>query len=387
VGLRYNPPPGWPPAPEGFIPPPGWEPDPSWPPAPPGWQLVVDDSQMPTQVSPQPTVQANPPSAPPLPGDAARGSYGRAGTDPYTGAGGGSPHGGPGDPYPGPGGSPSADATNPYAGPASPYAPPTNPYAPGGQQGGPGGQYAGPGGPYAGPGGQYGGPGGPYGAGGPYGTPYGGYGSPYPPGRPYSPKTSGWAIASFVIGLLGGVILSVIFGIVALRRIKRLGQQGRGFAIAGLALSGLWVLLIILLIIVGSLGNATRSSSTGQITQGGKLSVFSLAVGDCFDNPTTAQDVATVTAEPCNQPHSAQVYAKFNLAGSNFSYPGTATVTQLASTGCTARTGSIDRSKATNAMTVHFLFPDQTAWLGGRRAVTCMVVDPAGDVTYSLLKS
>ena len=380
MGLRYNPPPGWPPAPEGFIPPPGWQPDPSWPPAPPGWQLVVDDSQMPTQVSPQPAVQANSPSAPPLPGDAARSPYSGPNPDPYAGAGGGGRYGGPSGPYPGAGGSPPADATNPYAGPASPHAPPTNPYVPGGQQGGAGGQYAG-------PGGQYGGPTGPYGAGGPYGTPYGGYGSPYPPGRPYSPKTSGWAIASFVIGLLGGVILSVIFGIVALRRIKRLGQQGRGFAIAGLVLSGLWVLLIILLIIVGSLGNATRSSSTGQITRGGKLSVFSLAVGDCFDNPTATQDVATVTAEPCNQPHSAQVYAKFNLTGSNFSYPGTATVTQLASTGCTARTGSIDRSKATNTMTVHFLFPDQAAWLGGRRAVTCMVVDPTGDITYSLLKS
>jgi Domain of unknown function (DUF4190)/Septum formation len=346
VGLRYNPPPGWPPAPEGFVPPPGWEPDPSWPPAPPGWQLVVDDSQTLTQVSSQPTTQANPLS-------------------------------------------PFSDATTPYAGPASPYAPPPSPYAaPGGQQGAPGGQYGAPGDQYGAPGGQYAGPGGQYGAGGPYGTPYGGYGSPYPqPGRPYSPKTSGWAIASFVLGLLGGVILSVIFGVVALRRIKRLGQQGRGFAIAGLVLSGLWTLLIILLIIVGSLSKASRSSSTGQITQGGKLSVFSLSVGDCFDNPADTQDVSTITAEPCNQPHSAQVYSKFNLTGSNFSYPGTATVTQLASTGCTARTGNIDRSKVTDAMTVHFLFPDQTAWLGGRRAVTCMVVDPAGDITYSLLKS
>jgi high-affinity Fe2+/Pb2+ permease len=87
---------------------------------------------------------------------------------------------------------------------------------------------------HAAPGGQYGG------AGGPYGTPYGGYGSPYAPGQPYSPKTSGWAIASFISGLLGGIILSVIFGHIALNRIKRLGQQGRGFAVAGLVLSGIW---------------------------------------------------------------------------------------------------------------------------------------------------
>jgi Domain of unknown function (DUF4190)/Septum formation len=374
VGLRYNPPPGWPPAPEGFIPPPGWQPDPSWPPAPPGWQLVVDDSQMPTQASTQPTQ-----AYPSLPRDAAGSPHGGSGAGPRAGADGGQ-YRGPGDHFPGADGSPSADATNPYAGPsASPYAMP-------------GGQYAGPGTPYA-PGGQYGAPGpyaapgGQYGAGGPFGTPYGGYGSPYSPGRPYSPKTSGWAIASFVLGLLGVVILSVIFGFVALSRIKRLGQQGRGFAIAGLVLSGLWVLLIILLIIVGILSNATRSSSTEKITRGGNLGVFSLAVGDCFNNPVTTHDVATVTAEPCNQSHSAQIYAKFNLTGSNFSYPGTATVSQLASTGCTARTANVDRSKVTNAMTVHFFFPDQTAWLNGRRTVACMVVDQSGGFSYSVLKS
>ena len=347
MGLRYNPPPGWPPAPEGFIPPPGWQPDPSWPPAPPGWQLVVDDSQMPTQGSTQPMR-----ASPPLPGNAADGPYGGPGAGPRAGAGGG-----------------------PYAAPGSQYDGPGGPY------GAPGGQYGPPGGRYGAPGGQYGAPGGPY------DTPYGGYGSPYPPGRPYSPKTSGWAIASFVLGLLGVVILSVIFGFVALSRIKRLGQQGLGLAIAVLILSGLWVLLVVLLIIVGSLSNATRSSSTGKITHSGNLSVFSLAVGDCFNNPATVQDVATVTAEPCNQSHSAQIYAKFNLTGSNFSYPGTATVTQLASTGCTARTANVDRSKVSSAMTVHFFFPDQTAWLNGRRTVACMVVDPSGDLSYSVLKS
>jgi Domain of unknown function (DUF4190)/Septum formation len=353
VGLRYNPPPGWPPAPEGFSPSPGWQPDPSWPPPPPGWQLWVNDDQAPTRVSSQQTIQAGPPSPPRLPGDAAEASGG-----PYGGP--GSPYGGPGGAYGGPGSSPYGDAANPYGGSASPYGGPTSPY------GAPGRQYGG--------------------AGGPYGTPYGGYGNPYAqPGQPYNRKTSGWAIASFVLGLLGGVLLSVIFAFIALSRIKRLGQQGRGLAIAGLILSGIWVLLIILIVVVASLNGATRSSSTGKITGSGNLSVFSLAVGDCFNSPADTQDVASVTAEPCNQPHSAQIYAKFNLAGSNFSYPGTATVTRLAASGCTVRTGSIDRSKTTNAMTVRFLFPDRDAWLGRQRTVACMIVNPTANLTYSLV--
>jgi hypothetical protein len=39
--MRFNPPPGWPQPPEGWMPPAGWTPDPSWPDPPHGWQLWV----------------------------------------------------------------------------------------------------------------------------------------------------------------------------------------------------------------------------------------------------------------------------------------------------------------------------------------------------------
>lgn len=42
-GYRFNPAPGWPPAPVGWVPAPGWQPDPSWPPQPVGWPLWVPD--------------------------------------------------------------------------------------------------------------------------------------------------------------------------------------------------------------------------------------------------------------------------------------------------------------------------------------------------------
>jgi hypothetical protein len=41
---RFNPPPGWPPPPRGWVPPPGWQPPPEWPAPPPGWPLWVDDA-------------------------------------------------------------------------------------------------------------------------------------------------------------------------------------------------------------------------------------------------------------------------------------------------------------------------------------------------------
>ena len=37
--LIFNPPPGWPKPPDGWVPPKGWTPDPAWPDPPEGWQL------------------------------------------------------------------------------------------------------------------------------------------------------------------------------------------------------------------------------------------------------------------------------------------------------------------------------------------------------------
>jgi hypothetical protein len=251
VGLRFNPPPGWPPAPEDFNPQPGWQPDPSWPPLPAGWQLWVDEDQ-----------------------------------------------------------------------------PPAN-----------------------------------------------------------SSLTSGWAVASFVFGLLSVVVLSVIFAFIALRKIKRLGLRGRGFAIAGLAMSGFWVVVLVAAIVAVNMGKATRSAATGVITHRGHMNAFSLRVGDCFDNPADAHTLDTVTAIPCDQPHNAQIYGKFRLTGSDLRYPGAAMVAQRARSGCKARVGSVDKAITTSAMTARILLPDETSWTAGQRTVSCMIVNPTASLTTSLLNS
>jgi hypothetical protein len=402
VGLRYNPPPGWPPAPPGFTPPPGWQPDPSWPAPPPGWQLWVNDDQLPTGSLPSrppwetQTPQSSASTVPPL------SPYDTGNTGPAAGpaAYGGGGYGNPGSPYgPGANANFTDTGTSNYVDAGSPnYGGARYSDAPGRHSATPG-AYDGASGQYAGPPGQsgaYAGTPGPYtGQPGQPGQPdaypsypnYPGanqYGPSVPPG---SGNMSGWAIASFVLGMLGGFVLSVIFGFIALSRIKRLGQRGRGFAIAGLVLSVVWLLGFIAIAVVGSHGQASRSPSSGNITHSGRLSVFSLAVGDCFNNPAGASTVTTVTAIPCSQRHNAQIYAKFNLTGSDLSYPGNRAVTKLAEKGCNARTDSINKSAAPSSMTIRLLFPEQDAWLNGRRTVACMIVNPTADITSSLVNS
>jgi hypothetical protein len=216
--------------------------------------------------------------------------------------------------------------------------------------------------------------------------PYSAMGYPYAGLSQPAGRTSRWAIASFVLGLLGVVLLGVIFGIIALKRIGRLRQKGKGFAVAGLVLSGVWLVGVIALAIVADLNSATRSTTSGAIVHKGQLGAFSLRIGDCFDNPAGARSLSRLTAIPCTQPHNAQVFAKFKLSGSSFSFPGTAAVERLATRGCNARLSSIDKSKTTSSMTVHFLVPLQESWLGGQRGASCLIVNSTETLTSSLLK-
>jgi hypothetical protein len=209
------------------------------------------------------------------------------------------------------------------------------------------------------------------------------------------------AIAAFVVGLAGVPILGIVLGIVALRRINRTFQQGRGLAFAGITLSCVWLLITVLVIVIG-LGSGPvvtpppSSAQSGSASSGASSShsvdPFTLTTGDCFDNPTPTagqtQTVTTVVETPCTHPHNAQIFATFNVSGSPLSYPGDAKMHSLASSGCTARvTASLDGTKLTDAMSIRFLYPLQDSWLGGHRTISCIVYNPTATLTSSLLKS
>jgi hypothetical protein len=191
---------------------------------------------------------------------------------------------------------------------------------------------------------------------------------------------------SFVLGIVAIIPVSVVAGIVALRRIRRLGQGGTGLAIAGLVLSAVWLVVFVAAGVLSN-GTATRQDTTGRITHRGNLGVFALAAGDCFDNPTSQSNIESVTAIPCTQAHDSQVFAKFTVAGSDSAYPGQAALNKTADRGCNARTGTIDRAKATSAMTIRVLFPERDAWAGGERTVSCLIVNPTPTLRSSLVTS
>jgi Domain of unknown function (DUF4190) len=81
--------------------------------------------------------------------------------------------------------------------------------------------------------------------------------------RNYRPvKTNGLAIASLVLSIVWffwlGSVAGLILGLVALKQTKQLNEGGRGLAIAGIIVSGMAIISLILIIIVG----AVTSKST-----------------------------------------------------------------------------------------------------------------------------
>ena len=100
-----------------------------------------------------------------------------------------------------------------------------------------------------------------------------------------------------------GAVAGIVLGILALGQIRRTGQRGRGLAIAGVAFSALWLVLIgAYFVFHGGSNPSPPPASTGHSsspTPGpsstashGPLStnVFALRPGQCFQNPPAEPD-------------------------------------------------------------------------------------------------
>jgi Domain of unknown function (DUF4190)/Septum formation len=190
-----------------------------------------------------------------------------------------------------------------------------------------------------------------------------------PAGRPPAdrPKTSGFAIASLVFGVIGGVLLGVIFGLVALRRIRRRNLRGRGLAIAGLVCSGAWAVLIGVLVVIGLSNDAERDAS-GVVREAGSVSVFDLRAGDCVNDLEESAAEYTVEATPCADPHDAEVISIIPLREG--AYPGEDEVIAAADRDC-------GRDFEGTAALVpgaepFYLYPTETSWGDGDRTITCI---------------
>lgn len=103
--------------------------------------------------------------------------------------------------------------------------------------------------------------------------------------------------------------------------------------------------------------------------------VFSLEVGDCFDDPSdTSGEISDVPIVECSEPHDNEVFAVFDIPGDDF--PGQSEVQEQADDGCLDRFADyvgIDYAESRFIQTS--LYPTEGSWDGGDREVICFLYD------------
>ncbi|RDI53362.1 DUF4190 domain-containing protein [Nocardia mexicana] len=217
-----------------------------------------------------------------------------------------------------------------------------------------------------------------------------GFSQPVPPPGGYPPApggnfaqaprqqgTNGLAIASLVLGIIGGVCgLAAVFGIIALVQIKKTGQRGKGFAIAGLALTAVWVAVGVIGFVAAA-GSSEQRDASGEVTSGGSESVSRLREGDCVGGMEDGKRMTSVTVSPCEQAHDGEIIAQFDLPRG--AWPGEPAVAQQAEEQCSTKIEqALANSPMYDQLSVSYLYPDNKKDWDRDRGVSCMVFEANG---------
>jgi hypothetical protein len=101
--------------------------------------------------------------------------------------------------------------------------------------------------------------------------------------------------------------------------------------------------------------------------------VFSLQVGDCFQDPeAAAEEVHEVQTVPCDQPHDNEVYASLDLPDGDF--PGADAIAEASLDGCLERFEEyVGTPYHASQLYATWLYPTESSWGEGDREVVCVL--------------
>ncbi|PZS32620.1 MAG: hypothetical protein DLM59_07840 [Pseudonocardiales bacterium] len=176
-----------------------------------------------------------------------------------------------------------------------------------------------------------------------------------------------------------GGFLGVVFGIIALARIRRTGAGGRGMAITGIVGGIIW-LLVTVLVLAFAIAHPTRDHN-GRVTSAQTLDIKELKIGDCVaERPTSP--VTTVKVEPCTRGHVGEIYDVSTMSGS--SYPGNAAVDSYTTERCRRLLPLyLSATPGQSGYDIYYVAPSQESWDGGRKIVVCLLLGKSGELTGS----
>jgi hypothetical protein len=126
----------------------------------------------------------------------------------------------------------------------------------------------------------------------------------------------------------------------------------------------------VLMLACAALMTATTATACSQ------GNVFSLKVGDCFNQPSaTASSVSNVPIVPCTGAHDAEVYFVFDYPNAPASYPGDEAVRTAAENGCKpAFTTWVGLDFDHSIYGFSYLRPTSDSWDAKDRTIDCVIV-------------
>jgi hypothetical protein len=101
--------------------------------------------------------------------------------------------------------------------------------------------------------------------------------------------------------------------------------------------------------------------------------VFSLEVGDCFQDPdSTVDEIREVEAVDCEEPHDNEVFAVFDLPDGDF--PGADAISAASLDGCLERFEDfVGTPYPDSELYATWLFPTESSWGEDDREVVCVL--------------
>lgn len=179
-----------------------------------------------------------------------------------------------------------------------------------------------------------------------------------------APRTSPLSIIALVTGLIGLFPVAIPVAVVALVRLRRGTERGRGLAIGGLVAASCW-LVVVGLVVVGLLASAFSGTGgvVGPVARAGGTSV-----GSCLQ--TGDREDAQV---PCDDPHDEEVFLRSTFAGGTF--PGRDELSLEADDACYAEYGPyVGTSYEDSTLDYAYYVPSAAEWRAGERRLVCVVV-------------
>lgn len=102
-----------------------------------------------------------------------------------------------------------------------------------------------------------------------------------------------------------------------------------------------------------------------------------LNVGECFDRPSTTDDIGDVPRQPCNEPHDAEVFLNVDHpAAAGEVYPISLTMDRFVMEQCTPAFNTYTGLDFETSVDydIGYLQPTRQGWNEGDREVTCYIV-------------